>query len=269
MQRCQVVWCNAMETEKNLGEADVLEGTDWLLPESELEQGYIVYFLRHGEFERVGDEDTYEGYHRFLSSVEERYPLSEEGRLQVTRGVEGIPQRDRVRVILAGPHLRSQQTAMIAQEVLSVRENVPILTTPLVKEVDYLPLMPTREEFEKLKEEGGMALVSQSGWRLYAESAEAFQMETPYALQQRIHALLKACSVLQTFYGYEGLLISSHASFGRAMERVIRGEPIIGSRGKTLPFGGYYTILNPLEREEHGIYDPSAFKIAKVTGTSF
>lgn len=218
----------------------------------ERHQEPVDIFMRHGDFEREA-KPNYKEFQEFLSNPN-AFPLSERGKQEVKKAVETLQDKEQISLILSSPYLRTRETALTIQEELKNKygKEIPIKIVDQIREIDIHPDILSEKEFRETLKRGGAEAVADIVFEKWRTGKGG---ELPEKVEQRTLAFLKFLRRTHKWTGHDRVLTVSHASFGRALRRVIEGDDIILPREKdrVLKTAGMFHIVRDTSKEKPGI----------------
>ena len=206
--------------------------------------------MRHGQFERHINADPYKEFQDFLSNPD-TFPLSQDGAEEIKRSLDAIQEKERISLIISSPYARAKESAeVIQQELRSCHDkDVPIQPPKLLRDIDIAPDVLSKEEFTKILSTGGEDAVAGAVFEKW-RSGQTGQL--PEKVEKRAKDFLKYVRRIHKWTANERLIIVSHASFLRALQRVIEGKSVTLPRKETQKLetaGKYHIARNPQQEK--------------------
>lgn len=196
----------------------------------EIKADVDIVLMRHGKQEGIWAGHTNPTYNEFrkgatkedLSSDRNAAHLSEEGGNQIRESLEKIiPKIDEIKLIIASPNVRAQESAQIVKEYIkeNYNQDVEIRTSELAREIDLNPDIFSEEEYEKLMKEGGFQKVMQTLGKMCYENNPQMG-ETINDVYSRAARLLVYLRRIKKWTSRDKVLVITHGGIARAVKHV-------------------------------------------------
>lgn len=190
-----------------------------------------IFYMRHGkpEGKYAHDDMPYDEFYKTLDrSNSLNIKLDGEGKDVIIKSLNdsGIEKQE-VKLILASPYLRAQETAQIAQGFLKEKRNddVKVHTTDLLEEIDFDPNIISEEEYNDLLPKIGF-------WGIMKKIEEKWMSqdigrhENAIESYERAKKLLKYLKRIRKWTNHDKILLVSHGWFGRVIQHAAQnGTP--------------------------------------------
>jgi broad specificity phosphatase PhoE len=190
---------------------------------------FSVYFMRHGK--PVVASENYGTDAMPFSEFEEAIdvqrsmdlPLSDKGKDEILKSLEGETDLAEIKLILASPYLRTKQTAEVVAEYIASKtgNKLEVLVSDLLKEVEFDMDSLTEEEYNQIiTSKGFMGVLDYyvENWLTGKQKTE--NIDDTY---QRAHRFLTYLRRVRKWTKHDKVFVATHGWTGRIIKHVAEG----------------------------------------------